>query len=331
MDSLTILERGLGSGEPQPVYVLAGKEPFLKRQMRILLRKFLLGSCDDPFAYSTFPGERTSYSEVFSAVSTRPFLAPRRVVVVEDADTFVTANRPRIEKYVAQPGTAGVLILEVETFAATTKLAKSLLETTIHCKPPALARLPEWCVNWTSLRHGKQLLVAAARALVDVIGEDMGLLDMELEKLSVYVGEAAQIAEEDVHRLVSGSREEDVWQLLNRIADGDPGSAIRLLDGLINQGDSAFKLHGALTVSLRRAARAGRQAIQGTPLRDAMQRAGAHGSVEGLLRHLGRARINQLYDWMLDVHMLLRSTDKPPEEFIMEQFLVKLARRNESR
>ena len=37
--------------------------------------------------------------------------------------------------------------------------------------------------------HGKQLVAAAARLLVELVGAEMGLLDQELAKLAAYVGE----------------------------------------------------------------------------------------------------------------------------------------------
>jgi DNA polymerase-3 subunit delta len=328
MDSLTFLEKG-ARGEPLPIYVLAGEQPFLKRQVRAVLRKHILGEADDPFALTTFPGEKTSFADVASTLATRPFLAPRRLVVVEDADTFVTASRDRLEGYVKKPSAAGVLVLEVKTWPATTKLARALVENTIQCKAPARAKLPEWCVGWALHRYGKQVPVAAARSLVELVGEDMGLLDMEMDKLSIYVGEKARITAEDVDRLVSSTPQEDVWQMLNRIAEGNTGAALAMLDGLLALGDAkqeAFRVLGAIASSLRKVTQAGRLAIQGVPLREALQRAGAHFNGEAQLRHLGRQRVNQVYDWLLEVNVLLRSTDHPPVQLLLEQLVLRLGR-----
>src|SRR5207248_2808101 len=80
------------------------------------------------------------------------------IVVIEQADPFVTKYRPQLEKYVAGPSKTGVLILEVRTFPATTKLAKSLPESAvIACKAPTDAKLPAWTADWSAARHGKPL------------------------------------------------------------------------------------------------------------------------------------------------------------------------------
>lgn len=329
MDSADFLDRPPTKGDPLPIYVLAGDEDFLKHQVRAVLRTFILAGHDDPFALATYPGDKASYSEVISAVSTRPFLAPRRLVIVEDADPFVTAARDKLEKYAKAPSSAGVLILDVKTWPATTKLARALVENTIQCKAPALARLPEWCVNWCLARYGKQLPLTAARALVEMIGSDMGLLDMELTKLSIYVGERAKITVDDVDKLVSGTSQEDVWKMLSFVAEGNAASALRVLDGLLATGDSkkgAFPVLGAIAWSLTKLAQAGRLAIQGVPLRDALTKVGARGPAEAQLRHLGRQRVSQIYDWLLEVNVLFRSTDHAPEQLLLEQLLVRLSR-----
>jgi len=332
MDSLTFLEKA-PKGDPLPIYVLAGDQDFLKRQVRAQIKKHVLGDSDDPFAIAIFPGEKTTFAEVADAVSTRPFLSPRRLVVVQDADPFVTASRDKLERYVAKPSAAGVLVLEVKTWTATTKLAKALVPNAVQCKAPAKAKLPDWCVQWALARYGKQLVAAAARSLVDLVGEDMGLLDAELDKLALYVGDKARITAEDVDRLVSPAREEDVWQMLNRTAEGDLPAALRMLDNLLAAGETneAFKVLGALAASLRKVAQAGRLALQGVPVREALERTKAHFSAEAQLRHLGKQRIDRLFDWLLEANMLFRTTDGPPKELVLERLLIRLGRKADAR
>src|SRR5262249_10521437 len=156
----------------------------------------------------SFPGDKTSFAEVHNELTTLPFLSQRRVVHVENADPFVTRERDKLEKYAAQPSTSGVLILDVANWLATTRLAKQLPDSLIVCKAPALPKLVEWCQKWAPAQHGKQLAASAAKLLVDLVGADMGLLDQELAKLSLYVGDGARIESADVDRLVGQSREE---------------------------------------------------------------------------------------------------------------------------
>src|SRR6476646_9078683 len=123
MDSLAFLARPR-KGQPQPVYVLAGDEDFLKRQVVLALRQWLVGDGDDAFGYSSHSGDKAVWSAVHDELQTLPFLGGHRLVVVDGADPFVTKNRPALEKYVAAPSSSGVLVLEVNSWPANTPLAK---------------------------------------------------------------------------------------------------------------------------------------------------------------------------------------------------------------
>src|SRR5260370_23462852 len=112
MDALTFLQNPAKT-PPQPLYVLAGDEPFLKRHALKALRPLLLGTDENPFGWSVLPGEKLSWSAVHGELTTLPFLGQRRVVVVDAADPFVTAARDKLEAYVGAPGATGALVLDV--------------------------------------------------------------------------------------------------------------------------------------------------------------------------------------------------------------------------
>ena len=78
MDALTFLDRA-DRLQPQPLFVLAGDEAFLKRHAQAALRRRLLGPDAPDFALSVYPGDRASWSAVVNDLSTLPFLAPRRL------------------------------------------------------------------------------------------------------------------------------------------------------------------------------------------------------------------------------------------------------------
>src|SRR5262245_23983041 len=198
MDSLTFLERA-GKAKPQPVYVVHGDEAFLKRQVLAALKTLVLGPDDDGFGLSAHPGDKAIFAAVHDELETLPFLGARRLVVVENADPFVTRERARLEKYVAEPSKTGVLVLDVNSWPSTTRLAKLVPDAaTLNCKALAPQHLPGWCADWCAARHGKQLPTAAARLLVDLVGPDMGLLDQELAKLAAYAGDANRIEAAEV-------------------------------------------------------------------------------------------------------------------------------------
>jgi DNA polymerase-3 subunit delta len=329
MDSLTFLQKV--PSEPQPVYVLHGDEDFLKRQVQLALRKSLLGEDGDSFALSTYPGDKAVYATVLEDLETLPFLSPWRLVIIDQADPFVTKHRSALESYVAKPASKGVLVLDVKTWPSTTRLAKLLgANATIVCKGLATQRLPEWCIARASAAYGKTLMPPAARLLVDLVGAEMGQLDQELAKLTSFVGDAQRIDAKAVDQLVGNSREENTFKIFDAIGGGRTGEALALLARLFDQGEDPMRMLGAFSLQLRRLAQATALSGQGMPLSRALEQAGvppfAVRGCEQQLRHLGRPRAEQLYDWLLETDQGLKGGSLLPPRTILERLVVRLAR-----
>jgi len=193
MDALAFLDT-VAKAKRLPVYVLAGDEDFLKRRCRDAIITLAVGKGGDAdFAVNSYAGDKLDFSTVGNDLDTPSFMAPVRVVIVEQADPFVSERREVLERYVASPSKVGVLILDVKTFPETTKLAKALPDAAkLTCKafeyPKQKERLLDWCVKWAKGGHGKKLSRDAAEVLVELVGSSMGLLDMELAKLATAAG-----------------------------------------------------------------------------------------------------------------------------------------------
>jgi DNA polymerase-3 subunit delta len=334
MNSLAFLDR-LGDAKVLPVYALTGDEEFLKRHVLSGLRELILGPDGAELGLATFPGDKATWAAVHDELETLPFLSPRRLVVVEAADPFVTRERARLEKYVAAPSSAGVLVLDVQSWPSNTRLAKMLPgPATLECKAPPVQQLPEWCRSWCVARHGKELAPAAARLLVDLVGAQMGQLDQELAKLALYAGTAPRVEAADVDTLVGNSRAEKTFKIFELIGNGQSGEALTLLDRLFEQGEDPFKLLGAFSHHLRGLARAARLSGRGTPAAAALAQAGippfAARAAEAQMRHLGRRRLDRLFDWLLQIDLGFKGSSQLPPRTLLERLVVRLARAPEA-
>src|SRR5262245_37546753 len=123
MHALEYLKNPTGAGV-RPIYALYGEDAFLRREALAAIVHSALGGETDDLAVTRFPGESATLADVLDEVRTLPFFAPKRVVVVEGADPFVTAHRRELEAYAEWPSPSGCLVLAVKTWAGTTRLAK---------------------------------------------------------------------------------------------------------------------------------------------------------------------------------------------------------------
>ncbi len=319
------------AGELQPIYVLAGDEWFLKRLALERIEALVLGEKAEDMGRSVFEGESATLAEVLDELQTLPFFGSRRLVIVREADGFVSAHRDKLEKYVASPSSVGVLVLEVKSWKSNTRLAKAIPDAaTIKCEAPAAYRLPGWCVKWTASRYGKQLHESAAALLVEFIGAELGVLDQELAKLSTYVGEQSQISTAEVDKLVAHGRVQTAWQMLDAVAEGKQADALETLQHLLDQGEEPIAILGAMSWQLRRLAQVARLNRQGVSLSSAMSRAAippfAQKRIEPQLRQLG-PRALEIYDWLLEADLGMKGSSQLPPRVILERLLIKLGER----
>lgn len=316
-----------------PVYALSGDEDFLKRLVRDRIIAVALGDADPEFAVSVFASDKLDFSTIRNELDTQPFLAPCRVVVVENADPFVTDHRQSLEQYITKPSPVGVLVLDVKSFPETTKLAKALPDAAkITCKAPPPYKLPAWCIDWAKSYHKKKLDPAAADLLVELVGTGMGLLDQELGKLAVAVGAKPGIAAEDVERLVGRSKAADVFRILDAIGDGKAGEALSILEELFAEGEDPMAILGPLTAQLRKLAAVWRlHGREKQALGPAMDAAGvprwpkARESTERQLKHLGGRRLEKLTEWLAEINLGLKGGNALPERVQVERLVVMLA------
>lgn len=329
MDSLTFLNRK-PKGEPAPIYVVAGDETFLRRQVLLKLREQILGEESDDFALSTHPGDKAEWSMVRNDVETLAFFGGRRLVIVENADPFVTKYRKQLEKYVTEPAKSGTLVLDVKSFPATTKLAKQIhKDVLITCKAPTHAKLVSWSQAWCKSEWGKELTASGAQLLVDLVGNEMGLLVQEVGKLAVYVGERKRITEKEVDQLVGNNRTETTFRIFNLIGAGQSSEALAMLDQILSQGEEPLRMLGAFGWFLGRLVKVARLTEGGQPVHQAIREAGLRDPsvVSQQLKHLGRRRIEKLYDWLLEVDLGIKGDSPLPPRTLLERLVIRLARK----
>lgn len=327
----------------RPVCVLYGDDAFLKRRSLLELRAQVLGADEGEFALTIFQGKDAELRAVRDELSTGAlFGGGQRLVVVDEADEFVSRYRPELEAYVAKPKASGVLVLQVGTWPSNTRLFKALADQglQIECKCPAPAKLLKWLVGWAKKQHQATLDPAAAEALVEIVEPELGLLDQELAKLAVLAGPGVTITPQMVHDAVGGWRTKTTWDMLDMAADGRAIEALEQLDHLLLGGEVPISLLGQISASLRKYAAATQLVEQAEAagrrinLRQALEQAGIKpfvlGKAEGQLRQLGRVRGGQLYHWLLDADLALKGSSSSPHRarLVMEQLIVKMGRQS---
>ncbi len=323
---------------PQPVCVVFGDEPFLCKQVILKIRSAVLGLQDGEFSLSELDGPKAVLRDVLEELDTVAMFGDgKRLIVVEDADQFVTQYRAKLEDYVGSPSNAGVLVLELKSFPANTRLYKaaSADALVIDCSAPKAAKLISWLTARAKQTHHVELPQAAAEMLVEMVGPELGLLDQELAKLAIAAGEDKKISAELVKRSAGGWRAKTVWQMLDAALDGNTPEAVLQLDRLLASGEEPIGILAQISFSLRKLAAATRLVLQSeaagrrVQLRGALEQTGIRPftlqKTEQQLKRLGRQRGKLLYRWLLQADLDLKGASALTPRLILERLIVRLS------
>lgn len=333
-----------GKNPPREVCVVFGKDAFLKLHAVKLLRDHVLDGDDAEFSLTRFDGNSVELKEVLREVATRPmFGGDRRLVLVEDADHFVSKNRSDLEDYAGKPSKNAVLLLVVDSFPSNTNLYKKLVETGLIIESNALPEkeLPKWIVRWAKHQQQVGCDLNAAELLLERIGPEHGLLDQELAKLALMLPmengkPKGKITQELVEQGVGSWRLQTVYQMLDKMLEGKTADAIRQLDLLILAKTEPPEILPQIAARLRQLAAATRLILnaelhgQTIPISEALKKAGITNpyflkQAEKQLRMLGRYRGSRMYDWLLEVDLAMKGGSNVSRRLIFEQFVIKVA------
>lgn len=325
------------------VCAVFGDDVFLRSEVLTALRRQLLSGNDDDFSLTTFPGREAQLREVMDALATISlFGSGPRLVIVEEADPFVTQYRAELEDYVAKPVKGGILVLDVKTWPSNTRLAKSVAANglTIDCKAPAERQVKTWLSRRAKDTHGVRLDAAAVDALLELVPPELGVLAQEVSKLALVAGQGGVIDVSLVRENVGGWRARTAWEMIDAAADGNAVTALAQLGRLITAGEKPHGLLPQMASTLRRFATAtqlieeaeGRR--QRLPMRNALSQAGVPhfklNDAEQQLRQIGRARARQLTRWLLAADLAIKGHNSADDSarIELERLIVRLAAPN---
>ncbi len=247
--------KGKPREKPELIYVIVGKE------------KCLVDAECEKLVASELPAEQrttglfnadaaeVSASEVMDELRTLPFLTEKRVVLVKDADDFVSENRELLERYFDNPCPTGVLILTVNSWPAQTKLAKKLASVgkLLSVAQPKRWQLPQRIAQYARDAHDKTISEAAAELLVELAGDELGRLYSEVDKLALFAQDEKSITEQHIESLIGHNRIFNAFAVIDAIIAGDIAQAINRLRAMFAEDKTAeYTVVGAFAFHFRR-------------------------------------------------------------------------------
>ncbi len=248
------LERALARGEAGPAYFFTGPEVRLKERVLARIAQLVPEGLRD-FNVVVHHAFEADIGEVVGSARTAPFMAPRRVVVLRDAEKMRLGEGAAdlLGAYLADPSPETVFVVTTESDERAKELRRRFKEARWAevAFGPFQGRELERLVGEEAARLGLRLDAAAVPALVEAAGSDLGRIAGELEKLRTALGEGGSVGEEEVALHVVGYAHRGVRDLLAAVSARDVEGSLRALGTVPLRPDDWMPFMGMLGRQLR--------------------------------------------------------------------------------
>ena len=184
-----------------------------------------------------------------------PLFGGPQVLVVRNVEALDEAAEARVLALLPALGAGGSLILVARDANKVRRLAAACAKSGAVLALPSLPerdpRAAQPWVEWLARQRGHQIAPAAVIDLCERAGASLGVLAAELDKLSLHAGEGKRIEVTHVHAVVPATRMHEVYELTNRLANGDQRGASAMLRRILAEGEPPVRLLAFLAANVR--------------------------------------------------------------------------------
>ena len=255
--TLAALRTQIASGDAAPLYALVGADDAEKSAVA----GEFAGMVEEglrPFNFDRLYGGEVKVARLVDDAKTLPMMAPRRVIVVAEAEKLLVpkreskaaeADQEQLEEFLKAPPAQTTVVFVCGALDMRRKVVKLLLKEAqvVDCGTIAGEGDAERWVKARAARDGVSLDPAAVRALVERAGLDISRLRAGLERVALYALGQPTITAGDVRQAVSAGPEAQAdFGIANAIRSNDVREALRELGLALDAGAPPFFVLGQL-------------------------------------------------------------------------------------
>jgi len=253
----SVVRKQIAAGTTAPLYMLVGADDIEKAavagEFSGLVEEGL-----EAFNVDRLHGGEARVDAVIDASQTLPMMAPRRIVIILDADKLLMPRREgksadddqaRLEAFIQHPPDHATVVFVCGPLDMRRRLPKLLAKhaQVVDCGTIESDADADLWVKTRAARDRVHLEPAAVRALVERAGLDIVRLRSALERVALYAMGQPTVTVDDVRQVVAaGPQAEEDFGIANAIRAGDASEALRQLGASLDNGAVPFVLMGQL-------------------------------------------------------------------------------------
>jgi DNA polymerase-3 subunit delta len=215
----------------EKIYFLHGEEPYFIDVLTKAIQDNVLEESERDFNQSILYGKDAEVLSLISELKSYPMMAERRLVILKEAQYFKAIEQ--LESYLENPANSTIFVIcyKYKTFDARKKTLKNALKNGVVFKSEKVKeyQLAEWIQQYIKTT-GYELTSKACMLLIESLGNDLGRIVKELEKLAVLIEKGTIINENHIEENIGISKDYNVFELTNAVANKDNLKALKIVD-----------------------------------------------------------------------------------------------------
>lgn len=330
------------------LHIFIGEDDYSLRQALEEIKKSI-GDADALMTNTTvLDGRSVTPEQLRGACDTMPFLAEKRLVIIEGLlerfEPKVKTGRKKASRQAAPPEEHRAIAEAIKKVPSFTELV--LIGGKIKAGNPLLRELStvtgvrnfqplyqNQLSQWVERRvkeAGGSISPQALILLVRFVGNDLWSMANEVDKLVLFAGDR-RIEEADVKAVVSSAREDSVFSMVDAVLEFRAGTAQAMLQQLFRQGEAPAQLLVMLSRQVRIILQVREMRAQGKSRGDIQTRLGLNS--EFLLRKAWEqadkyspSRLRELYHRLLETDISIK-TGRMDGEIALDILVTELGQR----
>lgn len=213
------------------VYVLYGQEAYLQKQYRDKLVQAIIGE-DDTMNLWHIQGKEFAIPQLIDFAETMPFLAQRRVIVLENTGLLKSSGEA-LADYFQEPCETTTWILVESECDKRSKLFKTADKKglCVEFQMQDENTLKKWILGLLK-KEEKQITQTTLELFLEKTGTDMHIIRSELEKLLCYTWNRSVITSEDVEAVCITRITSHIFDMVDAIGVKNQKKALQLYNEL---------------------------------------------------------------------------------------------------
>lgn len=185
---------------------------------------------------------------ILDSVASFPFGSEKKLVVVKNFGSL--KDKKNLIEYFKSPNDFSILVIThfEKKPDARTEPYKTLIEKNFYFEAKEMRGIEfaGWLVTLVQSKK-KKISVEDAEAMVELIGDNRSLIEMQVSKLIEFVGDKEEITIDDIKKNVLETRQNSVFDLLDALGRTERVRSLKIFNNLLDNGEEINQIIGMLT------------------------------------------------------------------------------------